>query len=492
LRHPGAITIDSRPSRPNRLQRGASALLGGGELPILALVAALFATVYALRLASSDPRDGMALLYALPIAIVASRFGLAGGLAAAAIAALLTLLDGDPHQGLPLLGYLNRFLVFGGIGAIVGWFIDREKATQRAREEAQAKVRRFFELSKDLLCTASDDGRFRDVNPAWERTLGYSLQELQDRGFIDLVHPDDRERTEAEAGRIFDGEGTADFENRYLDRDGEVHWLHWSSQVGSDGLVYARATDVTERHRADHELREIAAALERSNDELKQFAYIASHDLGEPLRTISGFAQLLQRRYEDQVDERGREYIERMVGGVGRMQTMIADLLAFSRAGRAEIERQPVEAKALVEEVVESLGGAISEAGAEVQVGELPEVEADRNQLQQLFQNLIANALKFNDSGHPRVEVSGGPAGDGWRFSVRDNGIGIAPEQRERIFGAFQRLHSRDEYEGSGIGLAICKKIVERHGGEISVGEGLDGRGVGFAFTIGGRRGEQR
>ncbi|HEU5143352.1 MAG TPA: ATP-binding protein, partial [Solirubrobacterales bacterium] len=313
----------------------------------------------------------------------------------------------------------------------------------------------------------------------------------KDRGFIDLVHPDDRERTEAEAARIFGGEGSVDFENRYLDRAGNVHWLHWSSQLGSDGLIYARATDVTERRRADEELRAMAAALERSNDELKQFAYIASHDLGEPLRTISGFAQLLQRRYEDQVDERGREYIERMVGGVARMQTMIADLLAFSRAGRAEIERRPVEAKALVEEVVESLGGAISESGAEVRFGDLPRVEADRNQLQQLFQNLIANALKFNDSAQPRVEVKGEATGDGWRFAVRDNGIGVAPEQRQRIFGAFQRLHSRDEYEGSGIGLAICKKIVERHGGEISIGEGLDGSGAGFVFTIGRGGGER-
>jgi PAS domain S-box-containing protein len=448
------------------------------------LAAALFAAVYVLRMVSTDPRDGIALLYALPIALLAARFGLRGGLGAAAAAALLTGFDSSPAHDLPFLGYVTRFLVFVGIGAIVGWFIDREKTTQRLREEAQAKVRRFFELSHDMLCTADAQGRFRDLNPAWERTLGYSLDELVGSRFIDRVHPDDRERTEAEAASLFSGEGMVDFENRYLDKAGGARWFRWSSSLGADGLIYARATDVTDRHLAEEELREMAAALERSNEDLKQFAYIASHDLGEPLRTISGFAQLLQRRYEDQVDERGRDYIERMVGGVGRMQTMIADLLAFSRAGRAEIERQPVDAAQLVGEVVESLEGAISERRAELRVGELPTVEADRNQLQQLFQNLIANALKFNDAERPRIEVRGGSEDGGWRFSVLDDGIGVPAEQREKIFGAFQRLHSRDSYEGSGIGLAICKKIVERHGGEIAIGDGLDGRGSCFTFTI--------
>gem|GEM_PF-5243051 len=472
------------------MRRAGAALRGGDALPIVVLAGALFAVVYVLRIASTDPRDGMALLYALPIALLASRLGLRGGLAAAALAALLTVVDGDPDSGLPLLGYLNRFLVFLGIGTIVGWFVDREKTMRRVREEAQAKVRRFFELSQDLLCTASPDGRFRDLNPAWERTLGYSLEELVGSPFIDLVHPEDRERTEAEAAGIFSsGGGTVDFQNRYVDKGGAVHWLHWSSQLGADGLIYARATDVTERHRAEEELREMAAALQRSNEDLKQFAYIASHDLGEPLRTISGFAQLLQRRYEDQVDERGREYIERMVGGTTRMQTMIADLLAFSRAGRADIEPQPVDVGELVGEVAQSLEATISERGAEVRMGDLPGVDADRNQLQQLFQNLIANALKFNDSERPRIEVRGDPEEGGWRFSVLDNGIGVEPAQREKVFGAFQRLHSRDDYEGSGIGLAICKKIVERHGGEIAIGDGLDGRGASFEFTIAAARG---
>ncbi|HYP54861.1 MAG TPA: ATP-binding protein, partial [Solirubrobacterales bacterium] len=198
----------------------------------------------------------------------------------------------------------------------------------------------------------------------------------------------------------------------------------------------------------------------------------------------SGFAQLLQRRYEGQVDERGREYIERMVGGVTRMQKMIADLLAFSRAGRAEIDPRPVDAAELVGEVVESLEAAIAERGADVRIDELPTVEADSNQLQQLFQNLVANALKFSDAEQPRIEIRGAPDNGGWRFSVLDNGIGVPPEQRQKVFGAFQRLHSRDLYEGSGIGLAICKKIVERHGGEIEIGDGLDGTGSNFTFTI--------
>jgi light-regulated signal transduction histidine kinase (bacteriophytochrome) len=223
--------------------------------------------------------------------------------------------------------------------------------------------------------------------------------------------------------------------------------------------------------------------MERANADLKSFAYVASHDLGEPLRTISGFAQLLEKRYADVVDDQGRDYIRRMTGGVERMQTLIRDLLAFSRAGRDSVDRKAVDTRELVEEIALDLEGAISEADAELRIGELPTVQADRQQLRQVFQNLISNAIKFQDGRRPRVAVSAQSVDGGWLFRIADNGIGVEPEYREKIFDAFERLHGRDDYAGTGIGLAVCQRIVQRHGGEIHVEDGMEG-GSSFVFRI--------
>jgi PAS domain S-box-containing protein len=352
------------------------------------------------------------------------------------------------------------------------------------RAMADEKANRFFELSVDMLCTADTDGYFVDLNAAWEKTLGYSEAELRSRPFVEFVHPEDRELTAKEAERLFAGGITVDFSNRYLAKDGSWRWLEWKSVMSpEDGLIYARATDVTERHRVEAERREAVAAMERANADLKSFAYVASHDLGEPLRTIAGFAQLLEKRYEDKVDEQGRDYIRRMIGGVDRMQTLIRDLLTFSRAGRDDVDRKPVDTADLVEEITMDLERAIRDADAEMSVGELPTVEADRQQLRQVFQNLISNAIKFQDGGRPRVVVSAQAVDGGWLFEVADNGIGIEPQYRDKIFDAFERLHGRDDYAGTGIGLAVCQRIVQRHGGDIHVEEGIDG-GSRFVFRI--------
>lgn len=358
------------------------------------------------------------------------------------------------------------------------------------RSQADAKAKRFFDLSHDMLCTADTNGYFVDLNSAWERTLGYTEEELRAQPFVELVHPEDRERTNREAAAIFEGNVTVDFENRYLAKGGSVHWLRWSAVLGDDGMIYARATDVTRRKAAEQELSQTAEALDRSNADLRRFASVAAHDLGEPLRTIAGFAQLLEKRYEDQVDEQGRDYIRRMVGGVGRMQTLIRDLLAFSRAGRDEVDLKPVDCTELVEEIKLDLNEAIDEKHAEIRVHELPTVRGDRNQLHQVFQNLLSNGLKFQNGARPRVEVSAQKVEDGWRFSVADNGIGIEPEYREKIFNAFERLHGRDDYAGTGIGLAICQRIVQLHGGQIQVEDGLDG-GSSFVFTIADEKAEE-
>jgi light-regulated signal transduction histidine kinase (bacteriophytochrome) len=230
------------------------------------------------------------------------------------------------------------------------------------------------------------------------------------------------------------------------------------------------------------ELRRRADELERSNAELEQFAYVASHDLSEPLRMISGFVQLLSERYTGRLDADADEFIAYTVDGVERMQALITDLLAYSRVGRA-VEDEPVDLGEVIADARAALRAPITERDAEIEVGELPTVVGDRRELTQLFQNLLSNAVKFVPEGRPKVQVSARRADDTWEVGVRDNGIGIDPEQGERVFKMFQRLHGRDEYPGTGIGLAIVKKIAERHGGDVTVSPGLEG-GSEFRVTL--------
>jgi light-regulated signal transduction histidine kinase (bacteriophytochrome) len=269
----------------------------------------------------------------------------------------------------------------------------------------------------------------------------------------------------------------------------------WAAHRAEDGRLLGTLhanRDITSRKRDEAELLRRASALERaniqlarSNEELEQFAYVASHDLSEPLRAISGPISLLARRYRDQLDPEADEFIEFAVDGCRRMQAMIDDLLAFSRAGRVDGELEAVDCNLLVDAVIAGLGARIAETGAIVRVEPLPTVASQPTQLGQVFQNLIANALKFIPQGVvPEVVVSAEQTGDEWRFSVTDNGIGIEPRHGERIFGMFKRLHGRTEYAGSGIGLALCKRIVEREGGRISVDAAPSGQGSCFWFAL--------
>jgi signal transduction histidine kinase len=223
--------------------------------------------------------------------------------------------------------------------------------------------------------------------------------------------------------------------------------------------------------------------LERSNLELQQFAYVASHDLQEPLRTISSFTQLLAKRYRSKLDDKACEFIDFAVDGCKRMQALINDLLAFSRVGTQAQRLQPVRCDAVLDRVLKSLRVAIQESGTEIQREPLPVVMADEGQLAQLFQNLIANAIKFRSEQPPRIHVSAERKDAAWTISVRDNGIGIAPEHSDRVFVIFQRLHTKTQYAGTGIGLAVCKKIAERHGGRLWVQPAPQGGSI-FSFTI--------
>lgn len=251
--------------------------------------------------------------------------------------------------------------------------------------------------------------------------------------------------------------------------------VHELDEVGTARRALQEQSELLERQTEE---------LRRSNLELEQFAYVASHDLQEPLRKVASFCQLLQRRYHGKLDERADAYIDFAVEGAKRMQVLINDLLAFSRVGRMRGEPTVVDANALVDTALDNLAEAIEESGATIEVGELPEVRGEPALLAAVFQNLVGNAIKFRGDDPPHVRISAEPDGTMWSFTVSDNGIGIDPEYADRIFVIFQRLHPKEAYEGTGIGLALCRKIVEYHGGTIRLEPPGDGPGTTFRFTL--------
>ncbi|MFN2643258.1 MAG: PAS domain S-box protein [Actinomycetota bacterium] len=359
-------------------------------------------------------------------------------------------------------------------GEITGAVIAFQDITERKR--AERELDRIFSFSPDLLCVANFDGYFLRLNPEWTRVLGYELEDLTASPFIEFVHPDDVEPTLNEMTTLMTGGKTLSFENRYRCKDGTYKWLLWKAlPVPDEGMIYAAARDITERRRAEDELA-------RSNAELEQFSYVASHDLQEPLRMIASYVQLLANRYRGKLDADADEFIGYAVDGATRMQALIHDLLAYSRVGKQR-RSESVDTNDIVARVKSNLAASTAESNATINSQDLPVVFGDPHELTQLFQNLIANALKFRGNDPPLVDISAEQQEDMWKFAIRDNGIGIDPGYSERIFVMFQRLHTRGEYPGTGIGLAICHKIVERNGGTIWVESDQD-KGSTFFFTL--------
>lgn len=271
---------------------------------------------------------------------------------------------------------------------------------------------------------------------------------------------------------------------------GELKAVECIKQGAADYVLkdhLARLPDSVRRAIREKKLRDenrkAQQELARSNRDLEQFAYVASHDLQEPLRMVATYTQLMAERYQGKLDANADKYIHYAVDGAVRMQMLVQDLLTFSRVGRGGINLKPVDGKEVLDGVLLNLRAAVEESGAQIGCETMPTVVADRLLLSQLFQNLIANAIKFRGSMTPRIQVSATQGEREWIFSVTDNGIGIAPEYAETIFVIFKRLHTQAEYPGSGIGLAICKKIVEQHGGRIWL-ESAEGRGCTFKFTL--------
>jgi PAS domain S-box-containing protein len=306
--------------------------------------------------------------------------------------------------------------------------------------------------------------------------------------FQRLIHPDDRAAMQAWIGACLAGEEPPDLEFRVGLPDGGVRYIlgrgHLVRDAGNQPTrMVGIAQDITERKRAEEKLRLALADLGRSNKDLEQFAYVASHDLQEPLRMVSSYTQLLARRYQGQLDASADKFIAYAVDGANRMQRLIEDLLAYSRVGTRAKGFELIDCTAALDRALANLKAAIDASGAVVTHGPLPAVVHDNLLLVQLFQNLIGNAIKFHVEAPPRVHVTAEQKAEEWVFAVRDNGIGIDPQYAQRIFTIFQRLHTNEEYSGTGIGLAICKKIVERRGGRIWV-ESQPGSGSTFYFTV--------
>jgi len=376
---------------------------------------------------------------------------------------------------------------------------EREEAKGRLRE-AEERFRTLVEqIPAVTYVEAVDRGRrstkLSYISPQVEAMFGYTPEEwmADPESFTRMLHPDDRERVLAEDERTNATGEPFRAEYRQFTKDGRVVWVRNEAVLvrgarGEPLFWQGVMFDVTNQKRHEEDLERRTEELRRSNAELEQFAYVASHDLQEPLRMVSSYTRLLQRRYEGRLDADADEFIGYAVDGAERMRQLINDLLVYSRVGTRGRPLAPTSARAALDAALANLKVAIEESGAEIEVGELPDVIGDGTQLVQLFQNLVGNALKFRVNGAPKVAVRAEPWGrDFWRFSVSDNGIGIEPGGTERIFVIFQRLHDRTRFGGTGMGLAICKKIVERHGGRIwAESEGVPGRGSAFHFTLKG------
>ena len=332
-------------------------------------------------------------------------------------------------------------------------------------------------------------GKIIMMNDSMLNVLGYTIDEVIGKDYLSNFIP---EEDHAMLSPVFNGliknHKEQINENGILTKGGTRLLVEWHKipildEKGNFEYFFGAGIDITERKRADEKLKQTLADLKRSNTDLEQFAYVASHDLQEPIRMVSSYVQLLSRRYKDKLDSDADEFIGFAVDGATRMQTLINDLLAFSRVGTRGKPFEPTDCKTLLPQTLANLKVSIDDSGAVITHDALPTVMADGSQLAQVFQNLISNAIKFKGKEPPRVHISAERKGDEWLFSVTDNGIGISLEFFDRIFVVFQRLHGRGEYEGTGIGLAVCKKIVERHGGRMWV-ESEQGRGATFYFTI--------
>ena len=361
------------------------------------------------------------------------------------------------------------------------------KSEVMAREIKQSKeLFRILFYRSPIGTYIIQNGHFRLVNRQLAYILGYEEDELIGRPSLGFVLAEDRDTVRENAVSMLKGGCSLGYEFRVVNKQAKIKWV--METVVPIYYRRKRATlgsliDVTERKQMEERLKQITDEMQCSNTELEQFAYVISHDLQEPLRMVSSYTQLLAKRYSNKLDADADEFIAYAVDGAKRMQTLLHDLLEYSRVGTRGKPSSLVNCEHIVEQAMANLKIAIEECGASVSYDVLPTIMGDEGQLVRLFQNLIGNAIKFRQEEAPQVYISAQRRNNMVTFSVKDNGIGIDRQHSQSIFEIFRRLHTKEEYPGTGMGLAICKKIVERHGGHISVQSQL-GQGSTFYFSV--------
>jgi PAS domain S-box-containing protein len=371
------------------------------------------------------------------------------------------------------------------IAAVVD--ISARKQAETALQESYNLLHSIINATPDSIFVKNLQHRYLLSNSVRASLFNKSVEEIFGKDDSFLFPPDLCGKIQADDRRIMTSGNTETVEEVFVVQGEERTYLTTKSVYRNaerkiQGLV-GFAKDITPLKQAEQKLKALNADLARSNQELEQFAYVASHDLREPLRKIKSYTDLLAKRYKGQLDEKADKYIAYVTDGAERMQALITDLLAYSRVSKGELTKEPTDLKAVLELTLSDLSHAIEESNTVITTDPLPTVNANSRQLGQLFQNLIANGIKFRGEKQPQIQIKAALNSKFWTISVQDNGIGIEPQFAERIFIIFQRLHTKDEYEGTGIGLAICKKIVERHGGQIWLESEL-GRGTTFFFTL--------
>ncbi|MFN0275152.1 MAG: PAS domain S-box protein [Chitinophagales bacterium] len=366
--------------------------------------------------------------------------------------------------------------------------VDQKKKLEVEMQQISEKIKAVYDGSPMGIVVTRHPGIIVDVNTAFVEMLGYSREELLDNNILGFTHPSDISRSEKMIDKVYHEKLTIHaYEKKYLKKDGSTLWartvVSQMSAGENDIIAVAFIEDIENKKRTEETLEIKNKELLHTNQELEHFAYVASHDLQEPLRTITSFIQILEKRYKKNLDEDGQQFMSYVVEGAKRMQNLIRDLLEYSRINRFNTSYEQVDLNEVFHTMNRVLKDKIDSNDAIILAEHLPVVQGNKLQITQLFQNLVDNAIKFRGKKKPEIEINVTEHADKWEFAFKDNGIGISNEYYQRIFVIFQRLHTHEEYTGTGIGLAICKKIIERHGGEVWV-DSKPGKGTTFYFTI--------
>ena len=367
--------------------------------------------------------------------------------------------------------------------------ITNRKLAEEALRKSEEKYKILFEESPIIHMVLGKNGKILDINQIAIKRSGYSKEELIGKKVVDFVVPEHKEKVIAQMEKDFKGEKTSEMEVNIMNKAGLIRtYLFTSEKIFLNGKenptgVLVNGIDITERKKAEKEIMWTTTELKKYVKELEQFTHISAHDLQEPLRMVVSYVELLKKRYADKLDSEAVEFIGFAVDGANRMKKLLNDLLAYSRLNIRGNPFVLTESTSIIKEVINRLQPLIEHNHAIISYNELPKIQVDPIQFRELFKALIDNAIKFRNIEPPMIQIGAKKDQEHWLFSVKDNGIGIHPKYHDKVFMIFQRLHSHGEYTGTGVGLALCKKIIERHNGQIWI-ESKPGKGSTFFFTV--------